>query len=322
LFPQRKMIGSENVSVGGKRGDYAAGDTQEWWWGPYYSRMIEAEQLWKYTSLYDHVAGDFMWTGIDYLGETRWPNKNSSSGVIDMCGFPKDGYYFYQSQWTRQPMLHLFPHWNWPGREGQIIPVLCYTNCESVELFLNDKSYGLKSYAFPRPGMKGVEWAPERNPVHLTTADLHLAWDVPYEPGTLKAVGTRGGRVVCVQEIVTTGTPAEIRLECDRQAIAADGRDVVHITVRVLDGKGNLVPTADQPISLDVQGAGRLIGLDNGDPASHEDFRSNQRKAFHGLALAIVQSTDHPGQIQVRATSPGLLPGTATISTAVKGAQG
>ena len=319
LFPQRKMIGSENVSVGGVRGDYTLQGTREWW-GPYHSRMVEAEQLWKFTWLHDYVAGDFMWTGIDYLGETHWPNKNSSSGVIDMCGFPKDGYYFYQSQWMHEPMLHLFPHWNWPGKEGQIIPVLCYTNCESVELFLNDRSYGIKSYAFPRPGMKGVGWAPEVTGVHLTTADLHLAWDVPYEPGTLRAVGTTGGQVVCVQEIVTTGAPAQIALECDRQGIAADGQDVAHITVRVLDNQGNLVPTAENPISFDVLGEGQIIGLDNGDPASHEDFRSNQRKAFHGLALAIVQSTPHGGQIQVTATSPGLRPGTTTVSTVVKGA--
>jgi len=260
-----------------------------------------------------------MWTGIDYLGETRWPHKNSSSGVIDMCGFAKDGYYFYQSQWTHEPMLHLFPHWNWPGREGQIIPVLCYTNCESVELFLNGKSYGTKSYAFPRPGMKGVEWAPEFNAIHPNTADLHLAWDVPYEPGTLRAVGTKGGQVVCVQEIVTAGAPAQVELACDRQAIAADGRDVVHITVRVLDDRGNVVPTAENPVSFDVQGEGALIGLDNGDPASHEDFRSSQRKAFHGLALAVVQSTPHPGRIQVTATSPGLRSATVTVSTAAKG---
>jgi beta-galactosidase len=133
-------------------------------------------------------------------------------------------------------------------------------------------------------------------------------------------VGTTGGQVVCVQEIVTTGAPAQIALGCDRQGIAAVGRDVAHITVRVLDNQGNLVPTAENPISFDVLGEGQIIGLDNGDPASHEDFRSNQRKAVHGLALAIVQSTPHGGQIQVTATSPGLRPGTTTVSTAVKGA--
>src|ERR1035441_2982367 len=148
-------------------------------------RNIDVEQLWRFVSTYDYVAGDFMWTGIDYLGESRWPGKGSSAGVIDTCGFKKDGFYFYQSQWTDKPVLHLSPHWNWKGREGQFIPVTCYTNCDTVELFLNGKSVGAKGYAFPRYGMEdryGNTGARARVP--RTTADLHLEWDVPYEPGT------------------------------------------------------------------------------------------------------------------------------------------
>ena len=126
-FPDRKIIGSESVSVGGVRGDYSPAEPNSWW-GNYTTRMIRAEQLWKFVKTHDYVAGDFMWTGIDYLGESRWPHKNASSGMLDLCGCRKDGFYFYQSQWTEKPMLHLFPHWNWKGKEGQIIPVLCYTN--------------------------------------------------------------------------------------------------------------------------------------------------------------------------------------------------
>ena len=196
-YPQRRMIGTENASVAGVRGEYDL-DGGGGWRGPYHTRMIRAAQLWKFTRLYDYVAGDFMWTGIDYLGEVRWPAKNASCGPIDLCGFPKDEFYFYQSQWTTEPVLHCFPHWTWPGREGQVIPVVCYTNCDSVELFLNGRSYGVQAYAFPRYGMDpSKDWGeqtPSLPAVRPTTADLHLSWTVPYEPGTLKAVGTRGRR--------------------------------------------------------------------------------------------------------------------------------
>jgi len=158
--PDWKMIGTESVSIPGIRGEYhLQSDSTS---NPFArsldfrSNMIEAEQLWKFVSLHDYVIGDFMWTGIDYLGEARWPSKSSSSGVMDLCGFPKDSYYFYQSQWTDKPVLHLFPHWNWTGHEGQVIPVFAYTNCDSVELFLNGKSFGVKTYVFPQQGHSGA----------------------------------------------------------------------------------------------------------------------------------------------------------------------
>jgi beta-galactosidase len=316
-FPWRKMIGTENVSVAGVRGDYRLENVQGWH-GPYHTRMIQAEQLWKFTRLYDYVAGDFMWTGIDYLGEVRWPAKNTSSGPIDLCGFPKDEYYFYQSQWTDQPMLHLFPHWTWPGREREVIPVVCYTNCDSVELIVNGQSFGEQGYDFPRYGMDpSKSWGEQAffPRARSTTADLHLRWTVPYAPGTLKAVGKRDGEVVCVQEIVTAGPPVRIDLAADRTAIAADGRDVVHLTVRILDQDGNPVADADDLVTFQVEGAGQIIGVDNGDPVSHEPFQSNQRRAFHGLGLAIVQSTITSGTIQVTASAPGLTSAQATIHT-------
>ena len=306
-FPHWKMIGTENISVPGVRGEYNL--ESQGWWGPYPTQMITAEQLWRFTRTYDYVAGDFMWTGIDYLGETRWPHKNSSFGVIDLCGFPKDGYYFYQSQWTSRPMIHLFPHWNWEGKEGQVIPVLCYTNCDSVELFVNGKSFGVKSYVFPMRGLdvsKGWGEQDFRRMQHPTTEDLHLAWDVPYEPGTLRAAGLRDGEVVCVQEISTAGESARLEVTADREKIRSDGQDVVHMTVRVLDKAGRLSPNADNPITFEVEGAGRIIGVDNGDPASHEPFQANQRQAFHGMCLAVVQSTPEAGQIRLKVTSPGL----------------
>ncbi|MGD0778723.1 MAG: glycoside hydrolase family 2 TIM barrel-domain containing protein [Candidatus Solibacter sp.] len=324
-FPQRRVIGTESGSMGGTRGDYrglfpdAAPVRAVLGPGPLArggrGRNIDVEQLWRFVGTYDYVAGDFMWTGIDYLGESRWPGKGSSAGVIDTCGFKKDGFYLYQSQWTERSVLHLFPHWNWKGKEGQFIPVTCYTNCDTVELFLNGRSIGAKGYAFPRYGMEeryGNTGARARVP--RTTNDLHLEWDVPYEAGTLKAVGTKDGKVAGTVEVSTTGEPSAVRLTVDRAEIAADRRDAAHVTVEILDAQGRVVPTADSEVAFVVEGEGKLIGLDNGDPQSHEDYKGTRRKAFNGLCLGIVQSTGKSGAIRVTATSPGLQAGNLTIT--------
>jgi beta-galactosidase len=253
-----------------------------------------------------------MWTGIDHLGEAQWPAKGSGAGVIDTCGFPKDGYFFCQSQWTDKPMIHLFPHWNWKGKEGRVIPVLCYTNCDTVELFVNGESFGSQGYWFPRIGRGGPV---ARQNVPRTTSDLHLTWTVPYRPGTLKAVGTKDGKVVLEVEVSTTGEPASIELTVDRDAIAADRRDVAHFIVKILDAQGRVVPTADNEVTFEMQGEGKIIGVDNGYLASHEDYKANHRKAFNGLCMAIVQSTAKAGRIQVTATSPGLKSGTVAVTT-------
>src|ERR1019366_2551803 len=319
-FPQRRVIGTESGSMGGTRGDYrglfpsappAAAPL-----GPGMmlrggrGRNIDVEQLWRFVSTYDYVAGDFMWTGIDYLGESRWPGKGSSAGVIDTCGFKKDGFYFYQSQWTERSVLHLSPHWNWKGREGQFIPVTCYTNCDTVELFINGRSVGVRGYEFPRYGMQERygNLAPRERTLR-TTADLHLSWDVPYEPGTLKAVGTKDGVAVVTMEVSTTGVPAAIRLTSDRTEIGADRRDVAHLMVEVLDQQGRVVPLAENEITFRVEGEGRLIGVDNGNPQSHDSYKVNHCKAFSGLCLAVVQSSARAGNIQIAASSPALEPG-------------
>ncbi len=326
-FPERRFIGTESGAMGGLRGDYrglfavetpAGAPARGGGFRGGRGRNIDVEQLWKFVKTYDYVAGDFMWTGIDYLGESRWPGKGASAGVIDTCGFKKDGFYFYQSQWTGKPVLHVFPHWNWKGKEGQFVPVTCYTNCDTVELFLNGKSVGLKGYAFPRLGMEGRYGNyPARARVPRTTADLHLEWDVPYEAGTLKAVGTKDGKVVSTVEVMTTGEPAAIGLSVDRANIMADRRDVAHIAVQILDGQGRVVPTADNEVTFEIAGEGKLIGLDNGDPQSHEDYKSNRRRAFNGLCLAILQATAKAGQIRVTANAPGLQAAAVTISTRV-----
>ncbi len=235
------------------------------------------------------VAGEFVWTGFDYIGEPTpfpWPSVSSYFGIVDLCGFPKDRYYLYQSQWTDKPMVHIFPHWNWRGFEGKNIPVWCYSNCESVELFLNGKSLGEKKFT--------------------DTQDLHLEWNVPYKPGTLKVVAKRNGNIVCMDEVHTAGAPAKIILTPDRTKINAGGEDLSYVKVEIADEEGNVCPNADNLIKFSIAGEGVIAGVGNGSPISHENFKASERKAFHGLCLAVVQSKREHGTIDLSAESDGL----------------
>lgn len=255
----------------------------------------------------DWFMGDFMWTGVDYLGESRWPRKNSTSGVLDLVGFPDDGYYFYKSRWTDEPMIHLFPHWNWDGHEGRFIPVLAYTNVDAVELYLNDRFVGEKRIEFPRQGTTGSWNNYETPPVFPNTADLHMSWDVPYEPGVLRAVGKIGDKVVITEEVRTTGAPAALRLSVDRSRIESAVRDVAHVRVEVVDADGLVVPSADHLVRFTVEGeAARLLAVGNGNPTDHASYQLPERRAFHGLALALIQSTDRTGSVRVTARAEGL----------------
>jgi beta-galactosidase len=244
------------------------------------------------------VAGEFVWTGFDYIGEPTphpWPARSSYFGIIDLAGFPKDRFYIYQSQWSKKPMVHLLPHWNWEGWEGKEIPVQAYTNADSVELFLNGKSLGTK------------QGAADLN------RTLHYEWKVPYAPGTLKAVAKKDGNIVATDEVITAGAPAKLELKADRSAINADGDDLSFITVRVLDKDGHVCPNADNKISFSLDGPAKIAGLDNGDPINHESFQGTAHKAFHGLALAIVRASDMPAAVKLTATAPGLESGSASI---------
>jgi beta-galactosidase len=299
------MIGTESSSARDAfGGNYSLGSDPLRVQPNYTTGMIRAELLWKWVAMHDYFAGDFMWTGIDYLGETRWPSKGAGSGPIDIIGFPKDSYYFYQSQWTRAPVLHLFPHWNWPGREGQLIPVLAYTNCNAVELFLNGRSLGEKRLEFPMQGTSGGWNSYARPQVNPTTSDLHLTWEVPYEPGELRAVGKRDGAVACEATVRTAGPPTAIRLTVDRDTIDADPRDVAHLTFEIVDANGTLVPDAGNRVRIEVEG-GSILALDNADLTDREPTSTNPRRAFHGRGLAIIQA-QRAGQVRVIASAEGL----------------
>ena len=244
------------------------------------------------------IAGEFVWTGFDYIGEPTpfpWPSASSYFGIVDLCGFPKDRYYLYQSQWTNKPMVHILPHWNWKGFEGKEIPVWCYSNCESVELFLNGKSLGEKKFN--------------------DTKDLHLVWNVPYSQGILKAVGKSNGKVICTDEIQTAGDPAKIILIPDRTEISSDGNDLSFVKVEIVDKDGRVCPNADNLVKFSISGEGSIAGVGNGNPISHEYFKASERKAFHGLALVIIQSKDKTGDINITATTDGLKDSGITIKT-------
>ena len=246
------------------------------------------------------MAGEFVWTGFDYIGEPTpfsWPNRSSSFGIVDLAGFPKDRYYLYQSQWTSKPMVHLLPHWNWPDEfKGKNIPVWAYTNAESVELFLNDKSLGERTWT-------GVN-------------DLHLTWQVPYQPGTLRAVAKKAGKIVAQDRVETAGPATKIELAADRSTINAGPQDLLSfVTVRVLDAKGRLVRSdTRRRIQFTLTGGGAIVGVDDGDPTNHEPFKGPTgdkatHNAFHGLALAIVKAGQSAsGVLTLRATSDGLAP--------------
>ena len=268
-----------------------------------------------YQDKFPNVLGEFVWTGFDYIGEPTpyfdrpakddhdWPARSSYFGFVDLAGFPKDRYYLYQSQWTSQPMVHILPHWNWEGREGQNIPVMAYSNAEEVELFLNGKSLGRKK-RFSEPWEMPV--GHNVNDTGKFVTKYRLIWQAPYQPGTLKAVAYSGGRQVAAQEVRTAGAPARIKMVADRTVIHADGDDLSYVTVRIEDNDGNLCPLADNLIQFNVTGAGEIAGVDNGNAATTDSFHAGHRHAFSGMALLILRSHSEPGKIHVVAAGDGL----------------
>ncbi|HVU25648.1 MAG TPA: beta-galactosidase GalA [Opitutus sp.] len=252
--PQQPNVGSEQGSTVSTRGIYA-NDPARGYVSAYDDNKTDwsntAEEWMSFFAPRPWLSGGFVWTGFDYRGEPTpyaWPCINSHFGILDTCGFPKDNFWYYQSWWTSTPVLHLLPHWNWAGREGQDIDVRALSNCDEVELFLNGRSLG-KQAMQPQSELK---------------------WKVPYAPGTLAAKGYTGGKLVAETQVVTTGAPAAVQLAPDRATIDADGEDVAVVTVSVVDADGRVVPTAGNPVSLALDGPGRIIGVGNGDPSCHE----------------------------------------------------
>lgn len=275
-----------------------------------------------------NFMGEFIWTGFDYLGEPTpyggkdnstngywngdWPSHASYFGAVDMCGFPKDRFYLYQSHWTKKPMIHVLPHWNWKGMKGKEIPVYCYTNCDAAELFVNGKSMGKK--------VKGKDLTELK--VHFLRykpktfdSKYRLSWNVPYQAGNIKVVGYKNGTIVKEEQIFTAGKPAKISLTVDRDKIIADGNDLSYVTVKILDKDGNLCPNADNLVKFTIKGEGTLAGVDNGNQISLESFKAPKRKAFSGMCLAILKSTKTPGNITITAKSKSLKKATVTIKT-------
>ena len=240
------------------------------------------------------VAGEFVWTGFDYLGEpTPYGNRNDPArssyfGIVDLAGFPKDRFYLYQSVWRPDfPMAHILPSWNWPDRVGQITPVFVFTSGDSAELFLNGKSLGKKTKG---PFEYRLEWN-----------------DVKYKPGTLKVVAYKNGKKWATDVMQTTGPATKLTLQADRPTIAADGQDLSYITVTVADKHGLLVPQSKNHIKFEISGPGEIVATDNGDPTSFESFQAPEHNAFNGLALVIVRAkAGQPGTIILNAESDGL----------------
>jgi beta-galactosidase len=244
------------------------------------------EDWWKFYAEREWLAGGFAWTGFDYRGEPTpygWPSINSQFGIVDMCGFPKDYFYYYRAWWKKAPALHLFPHWNWDGREGQQVSVWVYSNVEEVELLVNGQSLGRKPV--PRLG--------------------HLEWKATYAPGAIEARGYSGGKQVLSERRETAGAPASIKLTPDRAVILADGEDATVVRVEVLDAQGRHVPTAGDKIAFKVSGAGRFIGVGNGDPNCLESDQEPKRSLYNGLAQLIVRAGTQPGPLVIEATREG-----------------
>jgi len=253
-------------------------------WG----HCITVEEAWRAVAERDFVVGLFPWTGFDYRGEPMpfaWPCVLTNMGILDLCGFPKDHFHYHKAWWSSELVLHIFPHWTWPGREGQGVDVWCYSNCESVELFLNGRSLGAKPM-----------------PLHG-----HLEWNVPYEPGVLLARGFKGGVPAMESSVETAGSPKSLVAELSGLRVLADGKDVSVLNVKAVDEAGRLCPHACDKASFEVSGPGRLIGVGNGDPSCHEPDKASSRSLFGGRCQAIVQSLPGlPGKIRVEVSAPGL----------------
>ena len=323
-LPQQISLGSETASTISSRGVYkfpvvrramqkyddhqaSSYDVEHCGW----SDLPEDNFIWHED--YPWSIGEFVWTGFDYLGEptpyySDWPSHSSLFGIIDLAGIPKDRYYLYRSHWNKDvETLHILPHWNWEGREGEVTPVFVYTNYPSAELFINGKSQGKRTKDLTVT-IDNSKCDSVGSTTFKRQQRYRLMWmDTKYEPGTVKVVAyDANGKAVAEKEIHTAGKPYAIKLEADRTKIAADGKDLSFVTVSVVDKDGNLCPLADNEIKFKVKGKGYYRAGANGNPASLESFQKPQMKVFSGMMTAIVSSTEEAGEIVLEASSKGL----------------
>ena len=322
-LPQSIILGSETASTVSSRGVYkfpverrsmakyddhqaSSYDVEHCGW----SNLPEDDFIWH--DQYPWCIGEFVWTGFDYLGEptpyySDWPSHSSLFGIIDLAGLPKDRYYLYRSHWNPEAeTLHILPHWNWEGREGETTPIFVYTNYPSAEVFINGKSQGKRTKDLSVTVENSADSTSMKNFKRQTR--YRLMWmDTKYEPGTVKVVAyDANGKAVAEKEMHTAGKAHHIELIPDRATIDADGKDLSFVTVRVVDKDGNLCPTAENQIQFRVKGKGTYCAGANGNPASLESFQEPSMKVFSGMMTAIVQSTDEPGEITLEATAKGL----------------
>jgi beta-galactosidase len=302
-FPRIPLVSSENTCVYATRGE-ARTDLDGMRWDNYDEMHTEfgdtARRTWKLVADRPFVAGCFVWTGFDYRGEPQpstWPCASAHLGIVDTCGFAKDGFFLYRAMWTDEPLVHLLPHWSRQGMDGEPVRVMCYTNCDEVELYLDGTSLGARKASPFEP--------PE--------------WSVPWAPGELRAEGRRAGRAAATDAVRTAGGAVRVRVSADRSRLAADGEDALPVSAWVEDAQGRAVPTASVRIDFSVAGPARVIGVGNGDPLCHEPDRAASRSLFNGLCQAILQSSGASGRAVVTASSPGLEPARIAVECGGRG---
>lgn len=289
-FPSKPVLATENNCAFSTRGVYSSDkgaqvfdsyDEQKASWGH------TARETWSFIAARPWVAGYFVWTGFDYRGEPsphKWPSVSSHWGILDTCGFAKDSYFLHQAFWRDEPILHILPHWNWPGREDTPIKVMVHTNCDAIELLLN----GRRLY---------------RESIEL---QKQACWMIPYETGKLEAIGYRAGREVCRTAVSTTGPAVALRMIPDRQGLAADNEDAMPVNICAIDAEGRVVPDACHCVHFGIEGPGRILGVGNGNPVCHEPDKAGFRSLFNGWCQLIVQAGTEAAALRLHATAEGL----------------